>query len=254
MIDRNLLAKAKAGDSDAQRSVADFYSQGRGVKKNLSEAAAWFRRAAHQGNAEAQYRLGIAYAQGLGVLKNARIARAWYAKSDEQLGETEEDFEEKAKWYRRAAKQGDFLAQFDLAHAYAQGLGVPKSRAQAAMWFRRSADQGNAPTQFNVGYFFEEGIAVREDCKEAAAWYLKAAQQGYHFAQSALGRLYANGLGVHQSYEEAYFWLSLAASKMKGNARRLAASEIEISAAHLTPASLSKAKKRVKWWRPQVPE
>jgi TPR repeat protein len=254
MIDRNLLAEAKAGDSDAQRSVADLYSQGRGVKKNLSEAAAWFRRAADQGNAEAQYRLGIAYAQGLGVLKNSRIARAWYAKSDEQLGEAEEDFEKKAKWYRRAAKQGDFLAQFDLAHAYAQGLGVPKSRAQAARWFRRSADQGNAPTQFNVGYFFEYGIGVREDCKEAAAWYLKAAQQGYQFAQSALGSLYENGQGVRKSYEHAYFWLRLAASKMKGNARRLAARELEMFAAHLTPASLSKAKKRVKQWRPQVLE
>jgi TPR repeat protein len=123
------------------------------------------------------------------VRKNSRIARAWYAKSDEQLGEAEEDFEEKAKWYRRAAKQRDFLAQFDLAHAYAQGLGVPKSRAQAAMWFRRSADQGNAPTQFNVGHFFEEGFLVQENRKEAAAWYLKAAKQGYHFAQSALDKL-----------------------------------------------------------------
>ena len=110
MIDRNLLAEAKAGDPEAQFNLGNAYVQGQGVRKDYVQAAVWYRMAAKQGYAEAQYRLGLAYGQGMGVPKDFKQAAAWYSKADEQVDE--EEFELKAGWYLRGARLGDAFAQF----------------------------------------------------------------------------------------------------------------------------------------------
>lgn len=58
-----------------------LYEHGRGVKKDLTEAAKWYRMAGEQGNALAQYYLGAFYANGTGVGKNPSEAIAWYRKA-----------------------------------------------------------------------------------------------------------------------------------------------------------------------------
>jgi TPR repeat protein len=40
MIDRELLANAKAGDADTQLLLAGLYAEGQAVPQNLAEAAA----------------------------------------------------------------------------------------------------------------------------------------------------------------------------------------------------------------------
>ena len=47
---------------------------------------------------------------------------------------------EAAKWYRRAAEQGNLLAQADLADMYKEGKGAPQDYAEAAKWYRRAAE------------------------------------------------------------------------------------------------------------------
>ena len=47
------------------------------------------------------------------------------------------------KWYRKAAAQGDAVAEFNLGWMYTNGLGVAKSYSEAMNWFRKSASQGN---------------------------------------------------------------------------------------------------------------
>jgi TPR repeat protein len=56
--------------------------------------------------------------------------------------ETPRDYEEAAKWYRRAADQGHPEAQFRLGSMYYLGQGVPKSIVLSEMWFILSAVQG----------------------------------------------------------------------------------------------------------------
>ena len=46
-------------------------------------------------------------------------------------------------WYRRAAEQGDSVAQYNLANMYAQGQGVVKDSIQAHYWFSLAAAQGD---------------------------------------------------------------------------------------------------------------
>ena len=42
---------------------------------------------------------------------------------------------------------------------------------EAARWYRKAADQGNAAAQFNVGMMYELGQGVMQDYAEAARWY-----------------------------------------------------------------------------------
>jgi hypothetical protein len=45
-------------------------------------------------------------------------------------------------WFRLAADQGDYLAQYDLGIMYVDGHGAPQDYVRAHMWFNLSAAQG----------------------------------------------------------------------------------------------------------------
>src|SRR5262249_55913234 len=55
-----------------------------------------------------------------------------------------------AMWFRKAAEQGDALAQCTLAEIYDAGRGVPQDHAEALKWHRLAADQDYADAQFNL--------------------------------------------------------------------------------------------------------
>jgi Sel1 repeat len=80
--EQQLLARAEAGDAEAQAQIADAHRHGRyGWASNLVEAAFWYRKAAEQGLARAQHALGVAYSQGLGVARDMRQAIEWYRRA-----------------------------------------------------------------------------------------------------------------------------------------------------------------------------
>ena len=49
------------------------------------------------------------------------------------------------------AEQGNVLAQLGLGVIYDEGRGVRQDDAEAARWFRRAAEQGQAHAQNNLG-------------------------------------------------------------------------------------------------------
>ncbi len=49
---------------------------------------------------------------------------------------------EAVKWCRKAAEQGDALAQLHLGCCYANGCGVVRNKAEAVKWLRKAANQG----------------------------------------------------------------------------------------------------------------
>lgn len=56
---------------------------------------------------------------------------------------TPQDYAEAAKWYRKAAEQGNEAAQWDLGALYAKGQGVTQDYIAAHMWFSLAAAQGD---------------------------------------------------------------------------------------------------------------
>jgi TPR repeat protein len=237
---------AEQGDAEAQSRLGDLYAKGIGVGRDYGEAAKWYRKAADQGHTQAQYELGGLYVQGLGVARDYSEAAKWYRLAAEKgyipaqhfLGhlyasgrglETEyleapepqptapekatpgqrnvrSDYAEAAKWWRKAADQGDAAAQSDLGWLYTSGQGVETNYTEAAAWYRKSAEQGNPNGQHWLGHCYLSGRGVAKDETEAFKWFSEAAENGNFAAQGDLGRLYATGRGVEQNSAEAIKW------------------------------------------------
>jgi TPR repeat protein len=117
---------------------------------------------------------------------------------------------------RKAAEQGDAVAQTNLGWAYEKGDGVPRDMKEAARFYRLATEQGNAHAQNNLGWAYQRGEGVPQDKKEAARLYRLAAEQGHALAQNNLGVLYLKGEGVPQDKNEAARLYRLAAEQ--GNA------------------------------------
>ena len=117
---------AEQGNAEAQNKLSYMYQEGKGVLKDITEAAKWSRLSAEQGNANAQYYLAMMHYEGEGVLK---------------------DYAETKKWLQLSAEQGgsyiNNLAQSFLGMLYEFALGVPKDNLTAHMWYNIAAANGS---------------------------------------------------------------------------------------------------------------
>ena len=70
------------------------------------------------------------------------------------------------------AKQGDALAQFNLALLYHSGAGgVPADEQKAVGWYRKAADNGYYYAQEYLAVGYQEGwFGLPKDPKQAAYW------------------------------------------------------------------------------------
>jgi TPR repeat protein len=292
-IDPALMAKAKAGDAKSQLLVGFAYGKGDGVPTDLTQAAAWYRKAAENGDATAQFVLAWENYEGLGVPKDIGQADTWFRKagahaelidlalareypffslmapllkSDEitvrffYLGSLYEDgkdlpqdFSQAAFWFRRGAELGDAEAQSILGVLYAEGKGVPQDYAQAAAWDRKAAEQGDIDAQFNLGTLYVQGRGVPQDYKQAVEWLTKAAVQGEPHAQYNLAVMYWRGNGVPENDPVAYLWFDLAAARLNGPDRENAEKGRDACAKQLTPEVLSKAQEVASKWFAEHP-
>ncbi len=176
---------------------------------------------ADQGDAADECLFGVRYANGQGVIQDYDEAARWWRKAADQkyacayynLGlmyanghGVPLDYAKAARWYRKAADQRHDSAQYKLGLMYKNGQGVRLNYAKAVRWCRKAADQWHAGAQFTLGNMFADGEGVPQDYAEAVRWYLKAADQGHAGAQYNLGLRYRFGQGVAQDYAEAVRW------------------------------------------------
>ncbi len=112
--------EAEKGGLQSQYEVAGCYYYGKGVDRDFSLAAYWYKKAAEQGYAKAQCELAYCYATGNGVLKSDHLA---------------------VYWFEKAARQGVAKAQYELGRCYVNGKGVTRNDYDAVYWFKRISDQ-----------------------------------------------------------------------------------------------------------------
>lgn len=176
---------ARRGETAAQLRVGQTYLQ----LGDLVAAKTWLLRAADAGEYRAATTLGWMYEKGFGVVRS----------EDDAL-----------RWYRRAARGEDALAQANLGRLLLTLQG-DEALPEAREMFERSAARGEAAGQYNLGLLFFDGASVLRDERGACAWFLQAAQQGHLGGQIALALCLARGAGVEQDLEAARGWLAEAA-------------------------------------------
>jgi TPR repeat protein len=71
------------------------------------------------------------------------------------------------------AAQGDLEAQVNLGDRlmYRQGKGGVLEREKAVEWYRKAAEQGYWPAQFKLGQLYSNGEVVTQDLAEAYFWF-----------------------------------------------------------------------------------
>lgn len=84
------------------------------------------------------------------------------------------------------AQKGDPDAQFNVGHAYEQGVGVRRDMNKALHWYRKAADQNHDFAQYSIGLFYEQGLGVAQDTGQAKIWYQLAAKNGNELAKQKL--------------------------------------------------------------------
>ena len=107
-----LKPEAEKGNAMAQYRLGQMYHLGYGFTKNDQEAIKWFTKSAQLGNEDSQYEMGVLFSDKNN--KNYKLA---------------------ARYFREAAENKHFLAQYQLGTMYREGKGVIQDYVQAHMWF-----------------------------------------------------------------------------------------------------------------------
>lgn len=150
-----LLHRAAGHDPKGAFVLGWCYQQERGVKRNLAQAARWYRKAAHKGFAAAENNLGFLYNTGAGIPVDHAAA-----------------FE----WYRRAAEDGISEATFTVATLLLTGAGPIGDRHDALVWFtiaQRVGAHGVISAPVFERLMQEVPIGEREAIDGAAARWLE---------------------------------------------------------------------------------
>jgi uncharacterized protein len=72
---------------------------------------------------------------------------------------------------------------------YESGRGVRQSHSEAAKWFQRAAEQGQALAQYDLGQRYNLGVGVKADKVEALKWLTLAANLGQTDAAALRDRI-----------------------------------------------------------------
>ena len=177
----------------------------------------------------------------------------------------------------KSAQRGNLFTQNMLGDNYAQGLCVAANEIEAAKWYQKAAEQGDPKAQiklgmlyatepirafgFPYGFSFDRGgddaavvYRVEKNAYKAANWFRKAADAEQEkmepsfsdatVAQYLLGLSYALGQGVIQDNTEAVKWFSKAA---EGNV--LMSLKVADYYAGGTNGVVKDATEAVKWYR-----
>jgi uncharacterized protein len=147
---KGLMALAEKGDSEAQYHVGMFYNNGIGTTQDTKQAFAWFQKSAAKDPLGA-YKLGCYYdGQGVGVVAQSEVEAQKYKRVAAEAGYSlaqydvaayearQGNFDEAAKWIKKAADQGFDRALYGLSSLHNEGKGVPKDAVLALAYFELS--------------------------------------------------------------------------------------------------------------------
>ena len=155
--------------------------------------------------------------QGVGAYlqaaKEGDVVAQWqlaelYAKGKEGV---RKNLKQALTWYEQSAQAGFPAAQAALAVLLATGQGDERDSRRAVYWWQKAAEQGDAESQYNLALMYEQGEGCAPDPALAMQWMRKSALQGIAAAQLRLGLAYAMGKTVAPNLVEACAWFAIAA-------------------------------------------
>ena len=212
-----LQKAANLNNAAAQRMLADYYDQGRGVNQDYQLAFTLYGKAAAQNDAAAILAMSNYYNSGLAVEQDTQkadqlfrqaldlIQKQAVEKQDPQaetaLGELlvniggTQSIHKGILWLEKAAQSGDSRALLSLGQAYLledAGNNLPDLDKSIKV-LEQSAQKGNAEATMLLGSIYLKQGETKENMDKVIAAYTKIAEKGSVDAQLALASLYLDG-------------------------------------------------------------
>ncbi len=224
---KELRRKASSGHLREELELAGDYYEGRGISRNLEQAAYWYKKAADQGDPGAQVQIGYFYLVGLGVKQDQGHALRWLERasaSGSQMGKLNlavlylrgigvpRDTRLGLNLLNDLAKANEPHAEAYLGVVYMLGIGVDKDVAQAEFWFSRAAKHHSAEGNYCMGTLYSVTDDHPHDPQKAAAYLRESSDAGYVRAKHSLGLLLVNHPELAQQSGEPVQLLEAAAA------------------------------------------
>jgi TPR repeat protein len=211
-----LLAGAPADDGEARFELGRLYETGRGVLRDLADAAACYEDAAAQGHAEAMTRLAVLLVTG-GATGEATPIAALHPN-----GATVARAPERARALAcAAAEAGNVEARTLAGYLHAAGIGGPVDMAAALAHYEPAARAGNVEAALGLGTLLAGGHVGAADAAAARPWFEKAAAAGNATARTSLAIDLLRGLGGEADPARARDLLEAAAASGHAPASRI---------------------------------
>ncbi len=186
-----LLAELPPEDADAQVELGRLYEAGRGVLRNLADAAACYERAAARGHVGAMTRLAVLLVTGAEAPAEAPPIAGLHPN-----GMAVVRAPERARALAlAAAAAGDVEASTLTGYLHAAGIGGPVDMGVALAHYAPAAKAGNLEAALGYATLLAGGHVGPPDSAAARPWFEKAATTGNATACTSLAVDLLRGLG-----------------------------------------------------------
>ena len=188
---------ASLGNVYANNALGNFYlgTPKIGIERDDDLAQKYYKAASSLGDATSSLQLGMLYAKGR-------------FKDKDEKGEK--------YYYTLAAEQGSKLAARFLGKNYDTGkVGYGRDEVLAAKYYQKAADQGDEQVYARLAHFYRTGIGVDENWTKAGDLFLKCAELDKTICQVNFGLM--NFSRRYEEADEliGYKWLRIA--ELKGS-------------------------------------
>lgn len=114
------------------------------------------------------------------LLLGAAVSASANGYNDGLLAAESGDYQTALQKWEPLAKQGDPLAQFNLALLYHSGAGVEVDEQKAVSWYHKAADNGYYYAQEYLAIGYQEGwFGLPKDSKQAQYWLKRLEESQY---------------------------------------------------------------------------
>ncbi|MBR4355721.1 MAG: sel1 repeat family protein [Elusimicrobiaceae bacterium] len=214
---RHFEQAAENGEEQALFMQASLLARGRGIRQDIPRARQILLSLVKNGNPHAAFQLAVWCERNLPCPEGPEQQARWldYAAGNEvapavlRKGLLLQQTQPRASFalIRHAAEELHFRwGYYQLARAYAQGLGIAQDAPKALQMMLVAANENLRTAQFKVAQWYEEGFGTEVNLPQAFYWMQTAAQNGLPQAQSRLAQMYEQGVGTNVNIKLAKKW------------------------------------------------